>query len=102
MLDQRGEHAVSAEVRLYDHLFRVENPGKAPEGSTFLDNLNLNSLEVLTAAQLEPSLAGAEPGSHYQFERNGYFFTDPIDSQPGAPIFNRTATLRDSWTKRKA
>ncbi|MCA9230041.1 MAG: glutamine--tRNA ligase/YqeY domain fusion protein [Planctomycetales bacterium] len=92
-------HAVNASVRLYDHLFAVEEPGKAPAGGTFLDNLNPNSLELLADAQLEPALRDAEPGSQFQFERNGYFFVDPVDSKPGKPVFNRTATLRDSWTK---
>jgi glutaminyl-tRNA synthetase len=91
--------ALSATVRLYDHLFKVENPDDAPVGGTFLDNLNPASLEVLTEARLEPSLANAAPGQRYQFERIGYFYVDPIDSKPGRPIFNRTATLRDSWSK---
>jgi glutaminyl-tRNA synthetase len=86
-------------VRLYDHLFGFENPDDAPAGGTFLDNINPNSLEVLTTAQLEPSLLNALPGSHYQFERLGYFFVDPVDSTLEKPVFNRTATLRDSWTK---
>ena len=93
--------AITAELRLYDHLFNCENPDDAPEGGTFLDNINANSLEILTDAKLEPSLAGAEPGSHFQFERTGYFFVDPQDSKPGAPVFNRTATLRDTWAKVK-
>ncbi|HEX6960436.1 MAG TPA: glutamine--tRNA ligase/YqeY domain fusion protein [Lacipirellula sp.] len=91
--------AITAEVRLYDHLFKAENPDDAPDGGTFLDNLNPNSLEVIKDAKLEPSLANAEPGSRYQFERIGYFYADPVDSTPGKPVFNRTATLRDSWTK---
>ena len=91
--------AINAEVRMYDHLFGVENPDDAPAGGTFLDNINPHSLEVLTTAQLEPSLLNALPGSHYQFERLGYFFVDPVDSTPEKPVFNRTATLRDSWTK---
>lgn len=91
--------AVNAEVRLYDHLFKVENPDEAPEGGTFLDNINPNSLEVLTTAQLEPSLLNAMPGQHFQFERIGYFFVDPVDSKPQVPVFSRTATLRDSWAK---
>jgi glutaminyl-tRNA synthetase len=94
--------AVTAEVRLYDHLFNVENPDDAPEGGTFLDNLNPNSLEIIKDAKLEPSLANAEPGARYQFERVGYFYADPIDSKPGKPVFNRTATLRDSWAKEAA
>lgn len=91
--------ALTAEVRLYDHLFGVENPDNAPEGKTFLDNLNPNSLEIVSDAKLEPSLKDAAPGTSYQFERSGYFFVDPVDSKPGKPVFNRTATLRDSWTK---
>ena len=91
--------ALTAEVRLYDHLFGVENPDNAPEGKTFLDNLNPNSLEIVNDAKLEPSLKDAKPGTSYQFERSGYFFVDPVDSKPGKPVFNRTATLRDSWTK---
>ncbi|MEM9351861.1 MAG: glutamine--tRNA ligase/YqeY domain fusion protein [Planctomycetota bacterium] len=95
-----ASHALTAEVRLYDHLFGVENPDKAPEGGTFLDNLNPNSLEVVEA-KLEPSLADAEAGATFQFERTGYFCVDPVESKPGAPVFNRTATLRDSWAKQK-
>ena len=91
--------ALTAEVRLYDHLFGVENPDNAPEGKTFLDNLNPNSLEIVNDAKLEPSLKDAEPGTSFQFERSGYFFVDPVDSKSGKPVFNRTATLRDSWTK---
>jgi glutaminyl-tRNA synthetase len=94
-----ASEAITAEVRLYDYLFNCENPDAAPEGGTFLDNINPDSLEILTDAKLEPSLAAAEPGSHFQFERTGYFFVDPKDSQPGAPVFNRTATLRDTWAK---
>jgi len=96
-----AEHALNAEVRLYDHLFGDENPGKVAEGASFLDNINAKSLEVLSNAQLEPSLGEASGGTHYQFERNGYFFTDPVDSQSGKPVFNRTATLRDTWAKVK-
>lgn len=121
-------HAVPAEVRLYDHLFKSEYPeetntrapGVAIEPNaeivspgapavtrsvpatitgTFLDNINPESLEVVRDAKLEPSLATAEPGQHFQFERLGYFFTDPVDSKPGKPVFNRTATLRDTWAK---
>jgi glutaminyl-tRNA synthetase len=91
--------AINVEVRLYDHLFAVEYPDEAPEGGTFLDNINPNSLSTITTAQLEPSLLNALPGEHYQFERLGYFFVDPVDSSPEKPVFNRTATLRDSWAK---
>jgi len=93
-----AEHAVEAEVRLYDLLFTSANPGGESEGLEFTDYLNPNSLEVLKAAKLEPSLRGAEPGNRYQFERLGYFCADP-DSQPEAPVFNRTVQLRDSWAK---
>jgi len=89
-------HAVDAEVRLYDRLFTVENPGAGD--ADFLTQLNPASLEVLRGAKLEPSLAEAKPGVRYQFERLGYFCVDP-DTKPGAPVFNRTVTLKDSWAK---
>jgi glutaminyl-tRNA synthetase len=88
-------HAVPVEVRLYDRLFLVEDPENAPEGKSFLDQLNPNSLEVLTDCKAEPSLARLSPGDRVQFERLGYFAVDP-DSKPGAPIFNRTVPLRDT------
>jgi glutaminyl-tRNA synthetase len=91
-------HAVTAEVRLYDRLFTVEDPENVPEGKTFLDCLNPASLEVLTGAKAEPSLASATPGTRVQFERLGYFCVD-TDSRPGALVFNRTVGLRDSWAK---
>jgi glutaminyl-tRNA synthetase len=91
-------HAVPAEVRLYDRLFSVEDPESVPEGKTFLDNLNPHSLEVLRDALVEPSLALALPGQRVQFERLGYFCVDP-DSRPGALVFNRTVSLRDTWAK---
>jgi glutaminyl-tRNA synthetase len=91
--------AASAEIRVYDHLFKTEHPDDAPEGKTFLDNINPDSLEIVRNAKLEPSLANAKPGEHFQFERLGYFFTDPVDSKPGKPVFNRTSTLRDTWAK---
>ena len=94
-----ARHALPAEVRLYDHLFSVDNPDVSPSGGTFLDNLNPNSLEVLTDCQLEPSLAEAAPGARFQFERLGYFCVDTVDSNPGAPIFNRTVSLRDTWAR---
>jgi glutaminyl-tRNA synthetase len=89
-------HAVDAEVRLYDRLFSVENPGS--DDGDFLTQLNSVSLEVLTGCKVEPSLAAAPAGSRFQFERLGYFAVDP-DSQPSAPVFNRTVTLKDSWAK---
>jgi glutaminyl-tRNA synthetase len=91
-------HAVPVEVRLYDRLFSVEDPESAPDGKTFLDYLNPASLEVLTGAKGEPSLAAAAAGTRVQFERLGYFCVD-IDSRPGALVFNRTVSLRDAWAK---
>lgn len=93
--------SLDAEVRLYDRLFLSENPEDAPEGKTFLDNMNPDSLTVIRA-KLEPSLQDAAPGTRFQFERNGYFCVDDIDSQPGKPVFNRTVALRDSWAKMQA
>src|SRR5438034_4553781 len=93
-----AEHAVRAVVRLYDRLFSVEDPERAPEGKTFIDNLNPESLEVLHACQVEPSLASATPGTRVQFERLGYFCAD-LDSRPGALVFNRTVSLRDTWAR---
>jgi glutaminyl-tRNA synthetase len=92
--------SISAEVRLYDRLFRDPRPEDA--GGDFIANLNPDSLQVIEGARLEPSLAGAEPGSRWQFERVGYFAVDPVDSRPGAPIFNQIVTLRDSWAGRPA
>jgi glutaminyl-tRNA synthetase len=91
-------HALKAEVRLYDHLFKNENPDDAPEGRDFKSNLNPDSLQVLTDCRVEPSLADAKPLGRYQFERLGYFCTDP-DSSKNNLIFNRTVTLRDTWAK---
>jgi glutaminyl-tRNA synthetase len=91
-------HALAAEVRLYDYLFTKADPYDVPEGSDFKANLNPNSLETLTSCQVEPSLAGAPPGSRYQFMRKGYFCVDP-DSSEGALVFNRTVALRDTWAK---
>jgi glutaminyl-tRNA synthetase len=93
-----AEHAVDAEVRIYDKLFTKENPTELEEGQNFTDNLNPNSLEVIASAKLEPSLANAAPGSRYQFERLGYFCVD-TDSNPGRPVFNRTVALKDSWAR---
>jgi glutaminyl-tRNA synthetase len=87
-------HAIPAELRLYDRLFDIEDPG----GDDWLEHLNPHSLETLRDAKLEPSLASATPGSRWQFERIGYFCVDP-DSKPGALVFNRTVTLRDTWAK---
>lgn len=94
-----AKHAVDAEVRLYDRLFSQESPDDVPEGQDWKDGLNPESLEVLSSAKLEPSLASAKPGARVQFERNGYFCVDQ-DSTPEKLAFNRTATLRDSWAKK--
>jgi glutaminyl-tRNA synthetase len=91
-------HAVDAEVRIYDRLFTKEDPNKVEEGQEFTANLNPNSLEIISNAKLEPSLADAKPGTRYQFERLGYFCVD-LDSKPGKPIFNRTVALKDGWAK---
>jgi glutaminyl-tRNA synthetase len=91
-------HAIQAEVRLYDHLFSAEDPGDVPKGGSYLDHLNPNSLEVVADAKLEPSLANAQTGERYQFERNGYFCVDR-KSATGKLVFNRTVTLRDTWAK---
>ena len=93
-----AEHALDAEVRLYEVLFSKENPQEATEGGDFRDNLNPSSLEVLEGVKVEPSLAHTEAGNRYQFLRQGYFCTDP-DSEKDRPVFNRTVTLRDSWAK---
>jgi glutaminyl-tRNA synthetase len=91
-------HALEAEVRLYDHLFRVPEPDNVPEGTDWKSNLNPESLVVLAGCKVEPSLAAAAPGVNYQFERQGYFCLDK-DSKPGAPVFNRSVSLRDTWAK---
>jgi glutaminyl-tRNA synthetase len=91
-------HAIDAEVRLYDKLFSKEDPNQVEEGRDFTANLNPDSLEVVAAAKLEPSLANAPAGGRYQFERLGYFCVDP-DSRPGHPVFNRTVALKDTWAK---
>ena len=94
-----AKHALAAPVRLYDALFTKRNPDDLEEGHDFKENLNPGSLEVIGKAYLEPSLAKAEAGTRFQFERLGYFFVDPKDSKPGAPVFNRTVTLKDTWAK---
>ncbi|MCA9115758.1 MAG: glutamine--tRNA ligase, partial [Planctomycetaceae bacterium] len=94
-----ASHAMEAEVRLYDNLFADPDPADVPEDGDFLDNLNPNSLEVLSDCRLEPALKEAVPGDRMQFERLGYFCVDAKDSQPGQPVFNRTVTLRDAWAK---
>jgi len=94
-----AKHAVSAEVRLYDHLFVKENPNDVEDGKDFTDVINPKSLEILKNCKLEPSLASAPAESRFQFERLGYFCVDAKDSHAEALVFNRTVTLRDSWAK---
>ena len=93
-----ASHAINAEVRVYENLFLKENPNEVEEGKDWTANINPNSLEVIRNARLEPSLANAASGARYQFERLGYFCVDP-DSKPGAPVFNRTVALKDTWAK---
>ena len=93
-----ARHALSAEIRIYDKLFSNPNPGDVPEGGSYLDNLNPNSLEIISDAKLEPSLANAKVEDRYQFERVGYFCLDP-DSAPSKLVFNRTLPLKDGWAK---
>ena len=94
-----AQHGIPAEVRLYDQLFAAENPNAAPEGQTFLDHINPQSLAVVEGL-LEPALAGLPVGEKVQFERLGYFCKDR-DSTDARPVFNRTATLRDTWAKQE-
>jgi len=92
-------HAIHAEVRLYDHLFTRKNPADEKEGLGFKDYLNPASLTTLSDCMLEPSLKDARPDTYYQFLRLGYFSLDVVDSNDNQPVFNRTATLRDTWAK---
>ncbi len=94
-----ADHAVEAEVRLYDRLFNANNPDEVEGGQDFKSNLNPDSLEVLKGCYVEGSLADAEPGITYQFERQGYFTVDSKDSKNGSLVFNRTISLRDTWAK---
>ncbi len=94
-----AEHAIKAEVRLYDRLFSHPMPDADRTVDSFLEHLNPDSLHTLTHCYLEPSLAGAQPGDRFQFEREGYFCLDARDSTPERMVFNRTVTLRDSWAK---
>jgi glutaminyl-tRNA synthetase len=93
-----AEHAIDAEVRIYDTLFTREDPNQVEEGQDFTANLNPHSLEIVSGAKLEPSLRDAKPGTGYQFERLGYFSVDP-DTAPDKLVFNRTVALRDTWAK---
>ena len=94
-----ANHALEAEVRLYDHLFTKRDSTDVEEGTDYKSNLNPKSLEILTSCKVEPSLEGAAPGSRYQFERLGYFFVDTTDSSAKKLVFNRTVSLRDTWAK---
>ncbi|HIJ78098.1 MAG: glutamine--tRNA ligase/YqeY domain fusion protein [Desulfobulbaceae bacterium] len=94
-----ANHSVKAEVRLYDRLFTEENPGADKEGADFKSFVNPESLTILTDCCVENSLNTADPGSQFQFERQGYFCVDQLDSKPNALVFNRTVTLRDTWAK---
>jgi glutaminyl-tRNA synthetase len=91
-------HAITAEIRLYDKLFSKPDPYDLEEGQDVLDNLNPNSLEIVSDAKLEPSLSSAKPGDRFQFERVGYFCVDP-DSTAEKLVFNRTLPLKDTWAK---
>jgi glutaminyl-tRNA synthetase len=94
-------HALTCELRLYDRLFTIPDPEAVPEGQEFTSVLNPDSLVVVPDAKVEPSVGNDPIGTRYQFERTGYFISDQ-DSKPGALVFNRTVTLRDSWEKEKA
>ncbi|MFH1791376.1 MAG: glutamine--tRNA ligase/YqeY domain fusion protein [Candidatus Omnitrophota bacterium] len=94
-----ARHAHTATVRLYESLFNKRDPDEAGEGQDFKSNLNPESSETVSTCPVEPGLKAALPGTHYQFERLGYFFTDPADSKPGNPVFNRSVTLKDTWAK---
>jgi glutaminyl-tRNA synthetase len=91
--------SLPAEVRLYDRLFKTADPDDVAEGEDFTVNLNPDSLEILRECRIEPSVAADAPGSRYQFERQGYYCSDLVDSSASALVFNRTVGLRDSWTK---
>jgi glutaminyl-tRNA synthetase len=95
-------HATDCELRLYDRLFTLADPEAVPEGQDFISVLNPASLIVVKGAKIERSVAADPIGTRYQFERTGYFVSDVVASAPGALVFNRTVTLRDSWEKEKA
>jgi len=94
-----AKHAIDAEVRLYDRLFLKANPADSKDGTDFKHFLNPSSLEVLTHCQLEPFLHNAASGDRFQFERQGYFCVDSVDSKPEKLVFNQTVSLRDTWAK---
>jgi glutaminyl-tRNA synthetase len=93
-----AQHAVDAEVRLFDRLFVAEDPNKTEAGKDYMSNLNPSSLEVLSGCKIEPSLRDAPIGGQYQFLRQGYFCVD-LDSKKGKVVFNRAVGLKDSWSK---
>jgi glutaminyl-tRNA synthetase len=92
-------HALDAEVRLYETLFTKRDPNEVAEGEDWKSNLNPKSLEVISSCKVEPSLKGAAPGILFQFERQGYFCVDRVDTSPKKLVFNRTVTLRDTWAR---
>jgi glutaminyl-tRNA synthetase len=94
-------HALDCELRLYDKLFTIPDPDAAEDGQDFLSVINPESLVTVRGAKIEPSVGTDPAGSRYQFERTAYFVSDEVDSKPGALVFNRTVTLRDSWAKMK-
>ncbi len=94
-----ARHAIDAEVRLYEMLFKVENPDEVPEGGDYKDNLNPESLTILKNSKIEPALANAKAGDRFQFLRMGYFCVDNKDSKPGALVINKTVGLKDTWAK---
>jgi glutaminyl-tRNA synthetase len=96
-----ARHALDCELRLYDRLFSIPDPDAVPEGRDFVAALNPASLVTVAGAKIEPSIASDPAGTRYQFERTGYFISDPVDSRPGALVYNRTVALRDSWAKVK-
>ena len=92
-------HAFNAEVRLYDHLFLMDDPLDDRDGLDFIEKLNPKSVEKLGSCKLEPALREAKPGDRYQFERLGYFCADIIESTVNNPVFNRVVSLRDTWAR---
>ena len=95
------EHAIEAEVRLYDRLFNDPEPDSNKHDKDWKEFLNPDSMEILSKVRLEPGLATATAGDQFQFERLGYFNVDSKDSSADKPVFNRTITLRDSWSKKR-
>src|SRR5439155_13908330 len=92
-------HAMDAEVRLYDYLFKIPDLSDVPEGEDYKNYLNPNSLVTLKGCKLEPGLVVAAQGSFFQFERQGYFCVDRVDTSAKGLVFNRTVSLKDSWAK---